>query len=211
MRPRQSGWRRGSRQQLRNKCAHVMCTRASTPADWQTWLEGVPVAHRFVGRAGEAHRVFVFSADTFGREGDEPWWHLTDLTEAQLTPVITFLTQQTGPYDILLFFGGRNAATREVISKLVKGTRHLCDVWIVYALSHRAQGGECRSDRRRGRRGGSVSPSHGRISLSRAGTTRARRRGGRQARMQALGSVCPRCAGATCPRSAWQTIPMSCR
>ena len=60
-------------QQLRNTYAHVMHTRASTPGDWQKWLEGVPVAHRFVGRAGEAHRVFVFSADTFGREGDEPW------------------------------------------------------------------------------------------------------------------------------------------
>ena len=55
-------------QQLRKKSAHVFSTRASTPSDWQKWLESTTVAHRFVGKAGEAHRVFVLSADTFGRE-----------------------------------------------------------------------------------------------------------------------------------------------
>ena len=48
-----------------------------------------------------------------------------------------FMLGQTGPLDIILFFGGRNANNREAMAKLVKGARHLCEVWIVYADQRR--------------------------------------------------------------------------
>ena len=44
-----------------------------------------------MGKSGEAHRVFVLSADTFGREGDNPWWQLTDVPERDLEAVMKFM------------------------------------------------------------------------------------------------------------------------
>ena len=120
-------------QQLRKKFAHVCCTRASTPKEWQEWFEGVPVAQKFAGKSGEAHRVFVLSADTFKFEGDDPWFELTDLPERHLGAAMKFMLGQDGPLDVLLFFDGRNPNNRENMAKLVRGARHQVEVWIVYA------------------------------------------------------------------------------
>ena len=92
------------------------------------------MAHRFAGKVGEAHRVFVLSTDTFGRECDDAWQQLSDMSEKDLEAPIKFMMGQTGPFDVLLFFDGRNAKNREVMAKLVKCARHLCEVWIVYAV-----------------------------------------------------------------------------
>ena len=91
------------------------------------------MAQKFAGKCGEAHRVFVLSADTFKLEGDNPWWQLTDVPEKDLEAVMKFMSGQIGPFDVLLFFDGRNPNNREAMAKLVKGARHLCEVWIVYA------------------------------------------------------------------------------
>ena len=125
-------------QDLRKKIAHVMLTRASTPTEWQRWLESAQVAHRFTGKAGESHRVFVLSADTFGREGETPWFNVSDAGEKELDAVLRFMTQQTGPSDVLLFFDGRSASNRKTILKHVDSARHVCEVWIVYAPQKRA-------------------------------------------------------------------------
>ena len=69
------------------------------------------MAHRFAGKVGESHRVFVLSADTFGREGDEPWSQLSDVPEPELDAAMKFMKGQAGPFDVLLFFDGRNTKT----------------------------------------------------------------------------------------------------
>ena len=61
-------------QALRRKYATVSHASArSKSADLQTWFERQRNAYQFVGKAGESHRVFVFSADTAEIEGPEPW------------------------------------------------------------------------------------------------------------------------------------------
>ena len=91
------------------------------------------MAQKFAGKCGVARRVFVLSADTFKLEGDEPWWKLTDVPEKDLDAVMKFMLGQIGPFDILLFFDGRDPNNRETMAKLVNRARHLSEVWIVYA------------------------------------------------------------------------------
>ena len=91
------------------------------------------MAQKFAGKSGEAHRVFVLSADTFKFEGDDPWFELTDVPERFLRPAMKFMLGQDGPLDVLLFFDGRNPNNRENMAKLVRGARHQVEVWIVYA------------------------------------------------------------------------------
>ena len=79
------------------------------------------VAHRFAGKAGEAHRAFVLSADTFGREGDSPWQQWTDVPERKLEAVTRFMLGQASPFDVLLFFDGRNPNHREVYGEARQG------------------------------------------------------------------------------------------
>lgn len=133
---RQETWRQT--QDFRKKFAHVLSCRASTPADWQRWFESAHAAHRFTGKVGESHRVFVLSSDTFGREGDAPWFNVTDAGEKELETVLKFAVAQTGPCDILLFFDGRSAGNRKTILKHIEHARHLCEVWVVYAPQRRA-------------------------------------------------------------------------
>ena len=48
-----------------------------------------------------------------------------------------FMVTQTSPSDVLLFFDGRSASSRKIIMKHVEATRHLCELWIVYAPQKR--------------------------------------------------------------------------
>ena len=132
---RQDTWRQT--QELRKKLAHVMSTRASTPTDWQRWLESAQMAHKFVGKAGESHRVFILSSDTFTREGDAAWFNVADANDRDLDAALKFMVTQTGPSDVLLFFDGRSASNRKAIMKHIETGRHLCELWIVYAPQKR--------------------------------------------------------------------------
>ena len=55
--------------------------------------------------------MFVLSADTFGREGSEPWKQSPETNE--LAVCMEFMARQTGPADVLLSFDGRNVAARK--------------------------------------------------------------------------------------------------
>ena len=122
---------------MRKKFAHVFYTRASTAKEWQDWLATVPVCQKFAGKSGEAHRVFVLSADTFKLEGDAPWSELTDVPDRDLEGAMRFMMQQISPFDVLMFFDGRNPNNRETMAKLVKGARYQSELWIVYKDQNR--------------------------------------------------------------------------
>ena len=149
-------------QELRKKLAHVMSTRASTPTEWQKWLDSAQVAHRFVGKAGEAHRVFVLSTDTFGREGDQPWFNVADAGEKELKAVLDFMGTQTSPGDVLLFFDGRSANNRKIIMTHTENTLATSASCGSCMPLGRKQAGGWHGDRKQERWGGSGSPSRAR-------------------------------------------------
>jgi hypothetical protein len=111
--------------------ATVSVTKFRTTKDLQRWYESQD-AHQFVGKAGESHRVFIASADTFGSERpDDPWKHFTN-KNSDFTVVLDFMSSQTGAWDLLLFFDGRNLADRRIMDPIVSNTRNLCEIWIIY-------------------------------------------------------------------------------
>ena len=79
--------------------------------------------------------MFVFSADTAELEGDEPW---KDTTKCKsLDAVLDFMKRQTGPYDVLLAFDGRNKCDRKAMAASMETTRHVCEVWLTYNSTKR--------------------------------------------------------------------------
>ncbi len=95
------------------------------------WFESQKTAHGFVGKAGEAHRIFVFSADTYGPEPDTPWQNQSEGKD--LGPVLDFLLKQRGPTDVLLCFDGRSVKCRKALSEgILEKARNACDIWIIF-------------------------------------------------------------------------------
>ena len=126
----------------------------------RNWFEKQKDAFQFIGKQGESHRVFVLSADTFGKECAEPW-RCTSRKESDLAALLFFMMDQTGPGQtgpapVLLYFDGRNKHDRKCLAAAVEARRNLCEVWLTY-----------RSTRRLGRRvaWGSDSREIGWISL----------------------------------------------
>ena len=119
----------------RKKFATASVAKFKTADQLQTWLEKQTRTHQFVGKVGESHRVFVFSADTFGLESAEPW--RTREPTRDLDTMMTFMSRQTGPCDIILAFDGRNVADRKKMCTAMESTRHCCELWIVYAPTKR--------------------------------------------------------------------------
>jgi len=122
-------------QLARKKYATVSFSDVKTSQDVQKWFERHKAAHQFVGKAGESHRVFVFSADTFGKEGPEPWRLTTE--KKDMAMCLEFMLRQTGPCDVLLFFDGRNANDRAAMATGVQSARNLCELWLTYRSTKR--------------------------------------------------------------------------
>ena len=120
----------------RRKFANVSHMDFKSNNDMQKWLEKQKTAHQFVGKPGESHRVFVFNADTFGKEGQEPWKQTTD-SGKDMNDCLEFMQHQTGPCDVLLSFDGRNVADRAALAKSMQKTRHLCELWVTYKSTKR--------------------------------------------------------------------------
>ena len=51
--------------------------------------------------------------------------------------MLKFMTQQTGPCDVLLAFDGRNATDRTTVADAMAGTRNLCEIWVAYRSTKR--------------------------------------------------------------------------
>lgn len=134
---RAEAWK--SAQNSRKRLALVSVAKFKAKADLQKWYEKQKLAHQFVGKPGESHRVFIASADTFGGEGQEPWQQFTT-KDGDFKTVLEFMSSQTSSCDLLLSFDGRNIADRKVIEPIVEKNRHVCELWVVYEPTKRPQG-----------------------------------------------------------------------
>ena len=119
----------------RKKLATVCHAPIKTAADIQKLFERQKAAFQFNGKAGESHRVFVFSCDTSGPEGSEPWKNTSETKE--LSTWLEFMQNQKGPCDVLLSFDGRNGVDRKTLAKEMEKTRNGCEVWVTYKSTKR--------------------------------------------------------------------------
>ena len=109
---RQEAW--NSAQVGRRKYATATHATVKSAQDIQKWFERQKEAYQFNGKAGESHRVFVFSCDTSGSEGPEPWRQTTETKDIGM--FLEFMQQQKGPCDVLLSFDGRQGTDRKIMS-----------------------------------------------------------------------------------------------
>jgi len=132
---------------IRRKYASASLVQGKTEQDLRTWFEAQRAAYEYTGKVGEFHRVFVFSADTFGEESSEPW--LQTQPTKDLKAWLHYLKKVRGPTDVILVFDGRNGSDRRVIAEEFEGFRNACDLWVLYEPLRRAGrkvawGSDCR-------------------------------------------------------------------
>lgn len=122
---------------MRKKFATVGHAKISTKAQAQSFFEKCGPVYQFVGKAGHAHRVFVFSADTFYEAGPlaapqgKPWC-TPPVWSATADPLLEFMLSQTGPSDILVLCDGRSKACRRKLDDYAEKARNVNEVWVIY-------------------------------------------------------------------------------
>ena len=128
LKERQDIWRQAQAQ--RKKFVTVGHCKCATKSQAQSFYEKTS-AFQFAGRPGEAHRVFLFSAEMFTESRTSPWTNPGEFDKAA-GPLLDFLLAQTGPADILVLMDGRSKSWRRELDKLAERARHLTEVWLVY-------------------------------------------------------------------------------
>lgn len=121
---------------LRKKHCAVGFTRVTQKKDAQTWFEKCAVPFHFAGCAGSQHRVFIFAADLFRECRTASWSSLSEYDTAA-APFISFMLEQQGPGDVLVFFDGRSKSWRRELEKQTEQARNLSELWIIYKPSPR--------------------------------------------------------------------------
>ena len=121
---------------LRRKFATFITVRAASAASYQTAYEKSSAFKTENLIAGEAHRVFLFSADLFAEAPSTPWVSPAVWSEAAAWAV-NFVAQQRGPADLLCFFDGRSRDCRREIEGLTGECRHQTEIFMVYSPTHR--------------------------------------------------------------------------
>lgn len=118
---------------MRNKFVHLgHSPRAtSTKQTLQQYFEKTPI-FKFVGKAGEAHRVFLFSAELWAEATDSPWSVHADPAASQGDAVLDWVVSQTGPADVLLLADGRSRIWRRKLEAKLETARNQHETWIVY-------------------------------------------------------------------------------
>jgi len=118
-------------QALRKKFVAFFSVRAVNAANYQSLYEKSTAFKQDGLKPGEAHRVFLFSVDTFTESDHLPWKEPPVWTESAEVAV-KFLSQQRGPADLLCFFDGRSRSCRANITKLTENTRYQTEIFVVY-------------------------------------------------------------------------------
>ena len=110
LRERQDVWKQAVAQ--RKRFVAVGHAKCGVKAHAQTFYEKCTSVYNYATKAGEAHRVFVFSAELFHECRDAPWSNTTSFDKAAL-PVLEFMLAQTSPGDLLIFMDGRSRSWRK--------------------------------------------------------------------------------------------------
>ena len=82
----------------------------------QTFYEKCTSVYNYEAKPGQAHRVFLFSAELFHGCRDAPWSNSTPFDRAA-TPVLEFMLGQTSPGDLLILMVGRSRSWRKEVDK----------------------------------------------------------------------------------------------
>lgn len=131
---RAEAWRQA--QFARKKLVHVGHSRCSAKVQLQSYFEKTPIFN-FGGKAGESHRLFIFSAELFAEARGSPWATHAEMSHATADVMLSWLGNQTGPTDVILLADGRSRACRKRLEKAAEDMRHLHEEWIIYRPTKR--------------------------------------------------------------------------
>ena len=136
LRERSEAWKQASG--IRKKHVSIAVARDLTAESLQDQFQQCTSAYHAQGKAGTAHRAFLFSADLIGERQAKPWSTMTDMNIDNSTNLIKFMSKQTGPFDVLVFADGRNRTSRLEIERMTEKMRHPSELFVVYKSSARS-------------------------------------------------------------------------
>ena len=109
--------------------------KAMNKKQLQAAFEKTPL-YQVAGKAGEAHRVFVFSAELFAESPTAPWVTLSDLGNAA-GPYLEWLYDIRGSFDVVMIGDGRSRQSRKQIDQACGDCRNLHEAWVTYSPTKR--------------------------------------------------------------------------
>ncbi len=115
----------------------IAVAKATSAESLQEQFQICGSAYQAQGRAGTAHRVFLFSADLLAERQGQPWSTMTDMPTTSSTSLIKFMLKQIGPFDVLVFADGRNRASRLEIEHETAKMRHASEFFVIYKSIYR--------------------------------------------------------------------------
>jgi hypothetical protein len=136
LRERADAWKQATA--VRKKYVSVAVAKAASPESLQEQFQQCGSAYHAQGRAGTAHRVFLYSADLIGERQTKPWSTMTDMPTNNSANLIKFMLKQIGPFDVLVFADGRNRASRLEIEKETAKMRHASELFVIYKSTGRS-------------------------------------------------------------------------
>ena len=116
----------------------IAVAKALSPESLQEQFQQCGSAYHAQGRAGTAHRAFLYSADLIGERPTQPWSTMTDMAINNSANLIKFMLKQMGPFDVLVFADGRNRASRLEIEKQTEKMRHASELFVIYKSTGRS-------------------------------------------------------------------------
>ncbi len=122
----------------RKKLVSIAVAKAASAESLQEQFQNCGSAYQAQGRAGTAHRIFLFSADLLGERQGKPWSTMTDMPMTSSTSLIKFMLKQIGPFDVLVFADGRNRASRLEIERETAKMRHASELFVIYKSTGRS-------------------------------------------------------------------------
>ncbi len=132
---RQDVWNRAVAQ--RKKLVTLALVRnPKSHASYQESVSGVPAFAEFKGKVGEAHRVFMLSAELLNQKGKQPWLHTSPPDDKLIGELCQFLTTHgRGACDVIMAFDGGMRPCRRALEDSVGKLPACAEIFVVYENS----------------------------------------------------------------------------
>ena len=125
---RAEAWRQA--QIVGKRVCQVGTLKPTSPEQIQQYFEKSSM-FSFAGKAGEAHRVFLFSSELFRESQSSPWATPGELGK-HADHYLAWLEGVKGNSDVIMVSDGRSRVNRKTIENFLEKKRNVHETWLVF-------------------------------------------------------------------------------
>ena len=116
----------------RKRFATTSVLKAKTNEALQNAFRTAGPAQAFRGTLNESRRMFIFSADMWTENAQDPWSSLSSVQDADIKLFTEFAKSLTGPTDIAVFFDGRHKTNARQLHAALRSRQNVLNIWLLF-------------------------------------------------------------------------------